>query len=56
MIAAMRAASGVGLAAPQIGIPLRVIVLEDRDELMARLTPEERRERAPASRSTPASS
>jgi peptide deformylase len=46
MTAAMRAAPGVGLAAPQIGVPLRVIVLEDREELMARLTPEERRERA----------
>jgi hypothetical protein len=32
MIAAMRDAPGVGLAAPQIGVPLRVIVLEDRAE------------------------
>lgn len=49
MISVMRAAPGVGLAAPQIGVPLRVIVLEDRDELMARLTPDERsdRERVP---------
>jgi len=46
MTAAMRAAPGVGLAAPQIGVPLRVIVLEDREEGIARLTPEERRERA----------
>ncbi len=46
MIAAMRAAPGVGLAAPQIGVPWSVIVLEDREELIARLTPEERRERA----------
>ncbi|MBS2019301.1 MAG: peptide deformylase [Deltaproteobacteria bacterium] len=45
MIATMRAAPGVGLAAPQIGVPLRVIVLEDREELLAKLTPEERRER-----------
>ncbi len=45
MLAAMRAAPGVGLAAPQIGVPLRIIVLEDRAELMTRLTPEERRER-----------
>ncbi len=29
MIAVMRAAPGVGLAAPQIGIPLRLIVVED---------------------------
>ncbi len=45
MIATMRAAPGVGLAAPQIGVPLRVIVLEDREELMKSLTPEERRAR-----------
>lgn len=49
MVKAMRAAPGVGLAAPQLGIPWRVLVLEDREELMATLTPEERaeRERAP---------
>ncbi len=45
MIATMRAAPGVGLAAPQIGVPLRVIVLEDREELLAKLTPAERAER-----------
>lgn len=45
MIETMRAAPGVGLAAPQIGVDLRVIVLEDRDELLANLTPEERAER-----------
>ncbi len=45
MISTMRAAPGVGLAAPQIGIPLRVIVLEDREELMSKLAPDERRER-----------
>jgi hypothetical protein len=45
MIAAMRSAPGVGLAAPQIDVPLRVIALEDREELMSRLTPDERRER-----------
>ena len=33
MIATMRAAPGVGLAAPQIGIAWRVVVPEDRDEL-----------------------
>lgn len=49
MIATMRAAPGVGLAAPQIGVPLRVIVLEDRPELLKALKPEElaERERAP---------
>lgn len=41
----MRRAPGVGLAAPQIGVPLRVIVLEDREELMTKLTPSERTER-----------
>lgn len=45
MIAAMRSAPGVGLAAPQIGVPLRVLVLEDRAELMAKLSPDELRER-----------
>ncbi len=45
MIEVMRAAPGVGLAAPQIGVGLRVIVLEDRAELMAKITPAERAER-----------
>jgi len=45
MIATMRAAPGVGLAAPQIGVPLRLFVLEDREELMATLSAGERRER-----------
>lgn len=45
MIATMRKAPGVGLAAPQIGVPLRVIVLEDTEDLMNRLTASERRER-----------
>jgi peptide deformylase len=45
MIATMRAAPGVGLAAPQIGVGLRVIVLEDREELQKKLTPAELRER-----------
>jgi peptide deformylase len=45
MIAAMRAAPGVGLAAPQLGIPLRVFVVEDRDELARGLSDRERDER-----------
>ena len=45
MVATMRAAPGVGLAAPQLGVPLRVLVMEDREELMATLTPGERAER-----------
>jgi peptide deformylase len=42
---AMRAAPGVGLAAPQIGVDQRVIVLEDRAELMSGLAEVERTER-----------
>lgn len=45
MIATMRAAPGVGLAAPQIGVSQRVIVLEDRDDYISKLTPDERTER-----------
>lgn len=49
MIDVMRAASGVGLAAPQIGEPWRIFVLEDTEELVCKLTAAERieRERAP---------
>jgi peptide deformylase len=45
----MREAPGVGLAAPQIGIPLRVIVVEDTAALMRFLTPDEisQRQRTP---------
>ncbi|KAG4947880.1 hypothetical protein GYH30_040970 [Glycine max] len=35
MVRVMRKAPGVGLAAPQIGIPLRIIVLEDKIQYMA---------------------
>jgi peptide deformylase len=45
MIAVMRQAPGVGLAAPQIGLPARVIVLEDTEQGAALLTPQERQER-----------
>lgn len=45
MVATMRAAPGVGLAAPQIGVPWRVLVMEDREELMTSLTAKEREER-----------
>jgi peptide deformylase len=48
MIAAMRAAPGVGLAAPQLGVPRRIFVLEDREELMSTLDEAERRERGRA--------
>jgi peptide deformylase len=42
MVEAMRKAPGVGLAAPQIGVPAAVIVLEDGERLMGRLSAEER--------------
>lgn len=37
MVAAMRAAPGIGLAAPQIGISKRIVVMEDRPEMTADL-------------------
>jgi peptide deformylase len=40
MIETMRAAPGVGLAAPQVGVPLRVIVVEYEDELYTVVNPE----------------
>jgi peptide deformylase len=48
MTEVMRKAPGVGLAAPQIGVDLRLIVLEDAGTLMSRLTPEERAARGRA--------
>jgi len=45
MVEVMRAAPGVGLAAPQIGVGLSVIVLEDSEQRMAKLTKEQRAER-----------
>jgi peptide deformylase len=42
MTEVMRKAPGVGLAAPQIGVGLSLIVLEDAEALMARLADEER--------------
>ena len=49
MVAAMRAAPGVGLAAPQLGMSKRVFVVEDPAALQVSLTPQElaERERAP---------
>src|ERR671933_1428693 len=40
MVETMRAAPGVGLAAPQVGVPLRVIVVEYEDELYTVVNPE----------------
>jgi peptide deformylase len=45
MTAVMREAPGVGLAAPQIGVPLRVIVLEDPEAYQARISAADRAER-----------
>lgn len=42
MTAVMRKAPGVGLAAPQIGVGLALIVLEDGEALMSKLTPDQR--------------
>lgn len=45
MVEAMRKAPGVGLAAPQLGEPWRLFVVEDAEHLMAGLTERERQER-----------
>jgi peptide deformylase len=45
MTATMRGAPAVGLAAPQIGIPIQLIVIEDLSEYHAHLTPEQLKER-----------
>lgn len=42
---AMRGAPGVGLAAPQVGMPLRLAVIEDREEYHAKLAPAQLSER-----------
>jgi peptide deformylase len=45
MRSTMRDAPGVGLAAPQIGLPLQLAVLEDREELLAGMDPQALAER-----------
>jgi len=45
MVEAMREAPGVGLAAPQIGVGLQVVVLEDNEARMSKLTKAQREER-----------
>jgi len=42
---AMRDAPGVGLAAPQIGLPLQLAVIEDREDLLKAFSPEDLAER-----------
>jgi peptide deformylase len=37
----MHDAPGVGLAAPQVGLPLRLAVIEDREDLLKGLAPQE---------------
>jgi peptide deformylase len=41
----MRDAPGVGLAAPQVGMALQLAVIEDRQELLSSLPPQELAER-----------
>ena len=41
----MRDAPGVGLAAPQVGLPLQIAVIEDREDLMASIAPARLQER-----------
>jgi len=40
MFETMRGVPGVGLAAPQIGMPLQLAVIEDRQEYIDKLTPD----------------
>jgi peptide deformylase len=40
MFETMRAAPGVGLAAPQIGVPMQIAVIEDPQEFIDKLPPE----------------
>ena len=48
MLAAMKDAPGVGLAAPQLGVSLRIIVFRDTEENARYLTSKERDDRARA--------
>jgi peptide deformylase len=48
MLAAMQDAPGVGLAAPQLGVPLRIIVFGDAENNARYLTSKERNERGRA--------
>jgi len=41
----MHDAPGVGLAAPQIGVPLQLVVIEDSPEAVGKLSPEQAAER-----------
>ena len=41
MFETMRDAPGVGLAAPQIGMPLQLAVIEDREEFISKMPPDD---------------
>jgi peptide deformylase len=41
MFETMRDAPGVGLAAPQIGMPLQLAVMEDREEFLSKMPPDD---------------
>src|SRR5256885_17020465 len=41
----MHDAPGVGLAAPQIGVPLQLVVIEDQAEFIQKIPPEQAQER-----------
>ena len=43
MVSTMRQEPGVGLAAPQIAVPLRVLVMEDKPEYIDKLSPAARK-------------
>lgn len=45
MVNTMRAEPAVGLAAPQIGVPLQIVVIEDKAEYHSHFTPEQLMER-----------
>jgi len=45
MVETMRDAPGVGLAAPQVGVSVRLAVIEDRSEYLTAMTPEQAAER-----------
>ena len=45
MFESMYVAHGIGLAAPQIAVPLRLFVIEDTEDRMQHLTAEQRRDR-----------
>lgn len=45
MVQSMRDAKGVGVAAPQLGVGMQIVVLEDKEGLMGGLSARQRRER-----------